>query len=427
MILWPALLLLVLLAINVPVAISMLAPAILFFMIGGEVPLDLVAQRVVATTDSFPLLALPFFILAGCIMNSAGITRHLLKLADAFVGHMTGGLAQISVLLAALMGGFTASANADAAMLAKMLGPTMIQRGYAPAFAAAVTACSSIIAVIIPPGIGLIIYAYLANVSVGRLFIAGIVPGIVLTLALIVAIYFVAKRRGYVAARSKMVSLRELASTARGAIWALTLPIFIVVMIRNGVVTPTEAGAVAVLYSIFVGVVLHRELKWSHVPEIIRETLHTTAIVMLIICAASTFGYYLTWERLPTAAATALVAMTSNPYVMLLFVNVLLLLVGMAIEGSAALILLTPILAPVAIKLGIDPIQFGIIMVLNLTLGGVTPPVGTLSFTTSSVLRASFIETARESLPLLAAMLAVLTLLCVVPSLSLALPNLLMK
>jgi tripartite ATP-independent transporter DctM subunit len=418
---------LALLAINVPVAVAMIAPAFLFFVLSGDLPLDLIAQRIVATTESFPLLALPFFILAGSIMNSAGITRHLLKLADAFVGHFAGGLAQVSVLLAALMGGFTASANADAAMLAKMLGPTMIKRGYSPGFAAAVTACSSIIAVIIPPGIGLIVYAYLANVSVGRLFIAGIVPGLVLTLTMLVAVYLVAKTRGYAPVRTRMVSIGELGRTALEAVWALTLPVFIVVGIRYGVFTPTEAGAIAVLYATFVGVFVHRELKWRHVPGIIRETLHTTAVVMLIICAASTFGYYMVWERIPTQAATALVQLTSNPYLMLLLVNILLLLVGMLIEGTAALILLTPILAPVAIKLGIDPIQFGIVMVLNLTLGGVTPPVGTLSFTTSSALRVPFVQTVQASWPLLAALLLVLALVSFVPSLSLALPNLLMN
>jgi tripartite ATP-independent transporter DctM subunit len=303
----------------------------------------------------------------------------------------------------------------------------MIRQGYARGFAAAVTATSSIIAVIIPPGIGLIIYAYLANVSVGRLFIAGILPGLVLTLTLLVAVYLVSRRRGYVPVRPQMVTMRELGRTALEAVWALTLPVFIVVGIRYGVFTPTEAGAIAVLYATFIGVFVHRELKWRHLPGIIRETLHTTAVVMLIICAASTFGYYMVWERIPTEAATALVKLTSNPYVMLFLVNVLLLLVGMAIEGTAALILLTPILAPVMVKLGVDPIQFGIVMVLNLTLGGITPPVGTLSFTTSSTLRVPFIETARETLPLLAALLLVLALITFVPAISLTLPNLLMN
>ncbi len=426
MTLWPAFLLLAFLALNMPVAVALIAPALLFFQVNGELPLDLVAQRIVATTDSFPLLALPFFVLAGAIMNAAGITRQLLNLADAFVGHFTGGLAQISVMLSAMMGGFTASANADAAMLAKMLGPTMIRRGYAPGFAAAVTACAAIIAVIIPPGIGLIVYAYLANVSVGRLFVAGIIPGILLTIILMVAVYLVSRHRGYVPARTRMASGQELLKAFRDAIWALTLPLFIIVGIRNGVFTPTEAGAIAVVYATFVGIVLHRELRWSHVPGIIRETLHTTGVVMLIICAASTFGYYMVWERIPAEAANALVRLTQNPAVLLLLVNILLLLVGMVIEGTAALILLTPILAPVAIKLGIDPIQFGVVMVLNLTIGGVTPPVGTLSFTTASALKVPFVTVARESLPLLAALLFTLGLISAVPQLSLALPNLLM-
>lgn len=426
MTLWPAFLLLALLAFNIPVAVSLIAPALLFFQLNGDLPIDLVAQRIVATTDSFPLLALPFFVLAGAIMNAAGITRQLLKLADAFVGHFVGGMAQVAVLLSTLMGGFTASANADAAMLAKMLGPTMIRQGYAPGFAAAVTACAAIIAVIIPPGIGLIVYAYLANVSVGRLFIAGIVPGILLTFTLMVAVYLVSRHRGYVPARTRMVSGAELLQAFRDAIWALTLPLFIIVGIRNGVFTPTEAGAIAVLYATFVGIVLHRELRWAHIPGIMRETLHTTAVVMMIICAASTFGYYMVWERVPTEAANALVRLTQNPAVLLLLVNVLLLLVGMVIEGTAALILLTPILAPVAIKLGIDPIQFGIVMVLNLTIGGVTPPVGTLSFTTASALKVPFVTVARETLPLLAALLVALGLVSAIPQISLALPNLLM-
>jgi len=426
MTLWPAFMLLALLAFNIPVAVSLIAPALLFFQLNGDLPIDLVAQRIVATTDSFPLLALPFFVLAGAIMNAAGITRQLLNLADAFVGHFVGGMAQVAVLLSTLMGGFTASANADAAMLAKMLGPTMIRQGYAPGFAAAVTACAAIIAVIIPPGIGLIVYAYLANVSVGRLFIAGIVPGILLTFTLMVAVYLVSRHRGYVPARTRMVSGAELLRAFRDAIWALTLPLFIIVGIRNGVFTPTEAGAIAVLYATFVGIVLHRELRWAHIPGIMRETLHTTAVVMMIICAASTFGYYMVWERVPTEAANALVRLTQNPAVLLLLVNVLLLLVGMVIEGTAALILLTPILAPVAIKLGIDPIQFGIVMVLNLTIGGVTPPVGTLSFTTASALKVPFITVARETLPLLAALLVALGLVSAIPQISLALPNLLM-
>ncbi|WP_285294029.1 TRAP transporter large permease [Aureimonas altamirensis] len=426
MILWPMALMLGLLVMSVPVAFSLIAASLLFFQLGGALPIDLFAQRIVSSTESFPLLALPFFVLAGSIMNAAGITRRLLALADAFVGHLTGGLAQVSVILATMMGGLTASANADAAMLSKMLGPTMIRRGYPAGFAAATVACSSVIVAMIPPGIGLIVYAFMANVSIGRLFIAGIVPGLVVAVALMIAIYLVSKRRGYRPERTHMVSGRQLWTAFREAIWALTLPLFIVIGLRYGVFTPTEAGAIAVLYAIGVGIFAHRELSLAQVPEIIRDTVTTISIVMLIICGASAFGYYMVWEQVPTQIAAALIATTDDPLVFFLIVNLIFLAIGMFIEGTAAIILLTPILAPVAVSLGIDPIHFGIVTVFNLTLGGVTPPVGTLTFTASSVLRIPVSSAFRHSLPLLAALLVVLVLLTLVPAISLTLPNLMM-
>lgn len=426
MILWPMALMLGLLVMSVPVAFSLIAASLLFFQLGGALPIDLFAQRIVSSTESFPLLALPFFVLAGSIMNAAGITRRLLALADAFVGHFTGGLAQVSVILATMMGGLTASANADAAMLSKMLGPTMIRRGYPAGFAAATVACSSVIVAMIPPGIGLIVYAFMANVSIGRLFIAGIVPGLVVAVALMIAIYLVSKRRGYRPERTHMVSGRQLWTAFREAIWALTLPLFIVIGLRYGVFTPTEAGAIAVLYATAVGIFAHRELSLAQVPEIIRDTVTTISIVMLIICGASAFGYYMVWEQVPTQIAAALIATTDDPLVFFLIVNLIFLAIGMFIEGTAAIILLTPILAPVAVSLGIDPIHFGIVTVFNLTLGGVTPPVGTLTFTASSVLRIPVSSAFRHSLPLLAALLVVLVLLTLVPAISLTLPNLMM-
>lgn len=426
MILWPLFAMLALLFASVPVAIALIAPSLIYFYVGGALPIDIFAQKIVSSTESFPLLALPFFVVAGSIMNAAGITRRLLALADAFVGHLVGGLAQVSVILATMMGGLTASANADAAMLSKMLGPTMIERGYPAGFAAAVVACSSIIVAMIPPGIGLIVYAFMANVSVGRLFIAGILPGLLIALALMITIYAVARRRGFKPGRERMVSRRELWIALKEAIWALTVPVFIVVGLRYGIFTPTEAGAIAVLYAILVGVFAYRELTLAHIPMIIRDSVTTISVVMLIICGAATFGYYMVWEQVPTQIANSLIAMTGDPIVLLLLVNLMLLVVGMFIEGTAAIILLTPILVPVATSLGIDPIQFGVVMVLNLTIGGVTPPVGTLSFTASSVLRIPVSQTFRESVPLVAALFAVLLLVTLVPQASLSLPRLMM-
>jgi len=424
MIIWPIFLMLGLLLLSVPVAMALMAPSLLYFYLGGALPIDLFAQRIVSSTESFPLLALPFFVIAGSIMNAAGITRRLLHLADAFVGHLTGGLAQIAVILATMMGGLTASANADAAMLSKMLGPTMIAKGYPRGFAAAVVASSAIIVAMIPPGIGLIVYAFMANVSVGKLFLAGIVPGLLIAVCLMITVFFVSKARGFKRGRERMMTGRELWVAFKEAAWALTVPIFIVIGLRYGLFTPTEAGAIAVLYAIFIGVVCHRELHLNQIPTIIRDSVMTISIVMLIICAASTFGYYMVWERVPGQIATALIALTDNPLLLLLLINVMLLIIGMFIEGTAGIILLTPILVPVVTALGIDPVHFGIIMVLNLTMGGITPPVGTLSFTASSTLDTPITETFRESVPFLICMFIVLALVTLIPAISLVLPSL---
>ena len=422
----PIILMFGLFALNVPIAFAMAAAALSFFVLAEGVPIQIFVQRLVSATESFPLLAVPFFIFAGTIMNYAGITRRLLNFADALVGHFAGGLAQVNVLLATLMGGLSASANADAAMQSKMLGTEMIKRGYAPGFAAAVTACSAVITPIIPPGIGLIVYGFLADASVGRLFIGGIVPGLMLCAGLMIAIHFIARRRGYVPTRAKMVTGAELWRAFVEALGALSIAAFILIGIRYGIFTPTEAGAMTVVYALIVGFLVHDELRVSDLPEILVETVVATSTVMLIICAASSFGFYMTWERIPAKAAQFLIALTNDPLALLLLINVLLLIAGMLIEGTAALILLTPILVPVITKLGIDPIHFGLVVVVNLTIGGVTPPVGTLMFTSCSILRVPLQRFTIEALPLLASMLVVLALITYFPQLVLWLPNALM-
>jgi tripartite ATP-independent transporter DctM subunit len=422
----PIFLMFLLFAANIPVAFGMAVAALSFFLFAADLPIAIFVQRLVSVTESFPLLAVPFFIMAGAIMNYAGITRRLMALADALVGHMVGGLAQANIVLATLMGGLSASANADAAMQAKMLGPEMVKRGYSPAFVAAVTASAAVITPIIPPGIGLIIYGFIADVSIGRLFIGGIIPGLLMCIALMTVTWMVSKRRGYKALRPHFVTFAELGTAFREALWALTIPIFIIVGIRGGVFTPTEAGAMTVLYATLVGFLAHKELKLVDLPAIILETVLATSTVMLIICAATAFGFYMSWERIPPQVATSLVQATQNPYVLLLLINLMLIVVGMLVEGTAALIILTPILVPVVVKLGIDPVHFGLVMVVNLTIGGVTPPVGTLMYTTCTILRVPMDRFAVEALPLLGALFFVLFLITYVPWLVLVLPNLMM-
>jgi tripartite ATP-independent transporter DctM subunit len=421
--LWPAAVMLGLFCLNMPVAIAMAMAALTFFLMGAGPPITIFVQRLVAATDSFPLLAVPFFILAGAIMNQAGITRRLMVLAEALVGHWRGGLAQANVVLATLMGGLSASANADAAMQAKMLGPEMVKRGYHPAFIAAITASAAVITPIIPPGIGLIVYGFLADVSVGRLFLGGVVPGLLVCAGLMLATAWISRRRGYVAVRERFVSRAELGVAFKDAGWALTIPLFILVGIRFGFFTPTEAGAMTVVYALLVGFFAHGELQVRDLPGLITETVLATSTVMLIICAAGSFGFYMAWERIPPRLAGLLVTLTDNPWILLLLINLLLVIVGMLIEGTAALILLAPILVPVVTKLGIDPVHFGLVIVLNLTIGGVTPPVGTLMYTTSTIMDVRIDDFAREALPLILAMFAVLFLITFVPELVLFLPR----
>lgn len=422
----PALLMFGLFAINIPIALGIAIAALSFFVMADGLPLRMFVQKFVQATDSFPLLAIPFFVCAGSIMNHAGITRRLLALADALVGHMMGGIAQANVVLATLMGGLSASANADAAMQAKMLGPEMVRRGYSAGFAAAITACASVITPIIPPGIGLIVYGYLADVSVGRLFIGGIVPGLLLCAALMVTVHFVSRRRGYLPLRERRASLPELGRATLQATGALSIILFIILGIRHGIFTPTEAGAMTVVYALLVGVFWHRELKWEAAPKIILETVLATSAIMIIICAASAFGFYMSWQRIPVRAAEVLIQLTQQPWILLLLINVGLLFVGMLIEGTAALILLTPILVPAISKLGIDPLHFGLVMVMNLTLGGVTPPVGTMMFTSCSILRVKIENFVQEGWPFMLAMFAVLALVTAVPGLVTWLPTRLM-
>jgi tripartite ATP-independent transporter DctM subunit len=419
----PLILMFVLFALNTPIAFAIAISALCFFFLTDGVPLQIFIQKIVSATESYPLLAVPFFVLTGAIMNAAGITRRLLSLADALAGHMTGALAQMCTVLATLLGGLTASSSADAAMLAKTLGPEMVKRNYSPAFAAAITSSAAIITALIPPGIGLILYGYLADVSIGRLFIGGVIPGLLISLSLMIVTHFISKHRGYMPLRTHFAGKAELWRSFKDATWALSIPVFIIVGIRYGIFTPTEAGAITVVYTIFVGIFAYRELTMAQLPGIFRETILDTSSVMLLICAASAFGFYMAWERLPPQMAAWLVTLTDNPWMLLFLINILLIVLGTAVEGTAALIILTPILVPVIKKFGIDHVHFGIVLVTNLTIAGVTPPVGQMMFISCAVLRVPMEVYSVEILPFLGAMFVVLGMITFIPEISLILPN----
>jgi tripartite ATP-independent transporter DctM subunit len=415
-----------LLAMGVPIAFSLgLASAIFYLTAPGVSPAFLV-QRMVASTESFPLLAVPFFIFAGAVMTRGGISHRILGLADALVGHRIGGLAQVNVLNSVFIGGMSGSGNADAAIDAKTLVPVMVRKGYSRPFAAAVTAASGVIAPIIPPGIGMLIYGFIADVSVGRLFIGGIVPGLLLALGLMTVVHLVSRRRGYGRERAHRLPAGEILRHARGAAWALFLPVLILGGLRGGAFTPTEAGAVAAVYAVVIGMFVYRELSLRDLWPIVGESLAATAVVMLILGCANALMWALTWERVPLKMAQALFALSDNPYVLLLLINVLLLLLGCVMEGTALLIILTPILVPVITRLGVDPVHFGLVLVLNLTIGAVTPPVGTILYTVCAIVGVSVEEFTRELWPFLVALAVVLLLVTYVPPTVLWLPDLVM-
>ena len=301
----------------------------------------------------------------------------------------------------------------------------MEKRGYKKATAAAITAASSAVTPVIPPGINLIVYALIASVSVGKMFMAGYIPGILMAVALMITVNIIAKKRGYMPISEKRATLGEVARQALDSIWALLFPFGIIAGLRMGVFTPSEAGAVAVVYCIIVGVFIYKNLKISHIPAIIKETVYGTSTVVLIIIAASVFGYYMTWQMIPQQLTGLLLGITSNKYLMLLLINILLLLLGMFLEGGAALIIIAPLLVPVVTKLGVDPIHFGLIAIVNIMIGGITPPFGSMMFTCCSMTDCKLEDFIRESIPFIIAMLISLLLITYIPQISLLLPNLL--
>ncbi len=418
-------LLLVLLFINAPVFAAILGSSIFYFVANDSLSWMMVVQRTISGLESIPLLAVPFFVMAGVFMNYTGITSRMIRFAEVLTGHMPGGLAQTNVVLSTLMGGLSGSSLADAAMQSKILVPEMEKRGYGKAFSTAVTGASALITPIIPPGIALIIYGFVGNVSIGRLFLAGVVPGVMTCLFMMVVVHFISKRRGYLPIYEKRAGIREVFRAFREASWALFLPVVIVGGIRFGVFTPTEAGSIAILYALVLGTIVYREMTLKDLKTGLIETVTTTASIMLIIAAASSFAWILTWERVPQITANWVLTMVSSPGVFLLLINIFLLIVGMFIEGNAAMLVLIPIFMPMVQALGINDVHFGMVFIFNMAVGSLTPPMGTVMFTTCSITGAKIGDYIRESVPFYLVLLFCLILITYVPQISLFLPNLL--
>ncbi|OLQ89781.1 C4-dicarboxylate ABC transporter [Vibrio ponticus] len=415
--------LLVLFTLGIPVAFCIFIATLSYFLINDHLPMMMLVQRLAGGLESVTLLAIPFFVMAGVFMNHSGISQRLLKFSEVLTGHMSGGLAQVNVVLSTLMGGLSGSNIADAAMSSKLLVPQMVARGYSASFSSAVTAASSLITPIIPPGIALIIYGYVNNVSIGKLFLAGVVPGAMLCFMMMGLVSVIAKKRNYAPIREKRASIGEIAVSAKDAFLALLLPVIIIGGIRLGVFTPTEAGAAAVLYALILGMFVYKQMNSKLLWSATKESVLAAANVLLIICVAVGFSKFLTWERVPQELATWLTSSVDSPLMFLLLVNLFLLIIGMFLEGNAVMIVLAPLLAPVAQSYGIDPVHFGIIFIFNSAIGTITPPLGTVMFTTCSITKVAIEEFVKEILPFWLLLIVALLLITYIPVISIGLPN----
>ena len=408
---------LVLLFLKVPVFISVLGGAAIYFVLNPGVNSIVFAQQAITGAESISLLAIPFFVCAGIMMNYTGVTARIMGFCEVLTGRMYGGLAQVNVLLSTLMGGLSGSNLADAAMEAKMLVPEMEKKGFSKEFSTVVTAASAMITPLIPPGISMILYGCIANVSIGDLFLSGIGVGGLLCITMMILVRFVSKARGYAPLRTTRVSGKEFGAALKPAILPLCLPIIIIGGIRLGLFTATEAGAVAIIYSMLLGLIYH-EMRWDGLKRGFKETVCTTSSIMLIVAAAGVFSWVLTKERIPQQLTEWIVATIDNKYIFLLIVNIFLLIVGMFIEGNASMIILVPLLHPIALAYGINEIQFAMTYIFNNAIGALSPPMGTLMFVTCGITGCKTGKFIKEAVPFYLLLVVNLLLITYVPAFS---------
>ena len=412
------------LIIGLPVFFGLLAaPGLLLYLNGQERDITLLYRNVYNGIDSFPLMAIPFFMLAGELMNRGGITMRLVEFSQAFMGHLRGGLAHVNVLSSMLFAGLSGSAVADTSALGSMLIPAMEKQGYTRKFAAAITAASSVIGPIIPPSVIMIIYAYVMGESVAALFLAGVIPGAMVGIGLMLMVKFMANKYDFPVATNKY-SWPERGQASIKAFFPLLTPVIILGGILGGIFTPTEAAAVAVAYALFIGLFVLRTLKISDLSGVITRAGITSSVVLLLVGAAMAFKTVVSLSHAPEQLAAFILTLTSNPLLLLFLINILLFIVGMFLDAGPAIIILGPILGPIFIGLGIDPIHFAIIMSVNLTVGLATPPMGLVLFVASAVSGERVEAIAKAILPFLAVEIVVIFLITYIPALSMTIPRL---
>nr|WP_319490046.1 TRAP transporter large permease [uncultured Caproiciproducens sp.] len=405
---------LVLVMVGVPIAFC-LGISSVFYLVTTGIPLTIVPQKMYSGVDNFVLICIPGFILAGNLMNTGGITKRIVNFCNALFGRITGGLAIADVGASMIFAGISGTAAADCASIGGIMIPALVDDGYDADFASALTASASTLGPIIPPSVPMIVAGTVASLSVSKLFAVGIVPGVLLAISLSVLAYFICKKRNY--PKGEKASLKMLLSTLRSAIWAILLVVLILFLILSGVCTPTEASIIAVVYALIVGLFVYRDLKFKDLYKIVIDSMVATAAIELLVGLANVFAWILTREQVPQMVATGILSLTSNKYLVLLLINVLLLFVGTFMDTTVAIIILMPILLPVATSVGVDPIQFTLILVLNLVIGLTTPPVGICLFISSSIGKVSLAKITKQVIPFLAVSLGVLMLITYVPQL----------
>jgi len=415
--------LIILLILRVPIGFCLMLSSFAYILWAGDISFDIMTQRLEAGAENFTLLAVPFFIMAGKLMNAGGITDRIFNFARAIVGHIPGGLGHANVLASIFFSGMSGAAVADAGGLGSIEIEAMRKDGYEAGFSGAITAASSTIGPIIPPSIPMIVYGVFAETSVAALFAAGVIPGLLMGLALMIMVYIYSIRFNY--PKHARAKVKQLYDTFVAAIPPLITPLILVGGILGGVFTPTEAGAVAALYALFLGVVVYRTLNLKRIGEVFLDSSFTTASVMLIVIAASLFGWVITLERIPVIAGSFILSLTQNTIIILLITNLFLFFVGCFLEPVAAMIILIPVFLPICQQLGINTVHFGIIMVLNLMIGLLTPPVGLVLYIIADIADTPFEQVVRATLPFLIPLIAVLFLLTYWPYIVLILPRIL--
>lgn len=412
----------VLLILGVPIAFSLASAGLISVLYGGSIPMIIVPQRLFVAMDSFPLMAVPLFFLAGNLMEFGGVSTRLVGFARSLVGHIRGGLAFVNVLVSMLFAGISGSAVADTAAVGSTMLPAMKREGYDMRFSSSLQASAGAIGIIIPPSVPMIIYAASASgVSIGALFLAGFLPGIMIGLVLIILSYVFS---GNVKGEGDSFLWSNVLHKGKDAVFAMAMPAIILGGIMSGVFTPTESAVIAVFYALVVGGFVYRDLSLHHFPEIVKRTALGTGSVMFIIGAASIYGWVLTSERIPQVITGFLLSVSEERWVIILLINLILLIVGTFLETIAAIIIMVPILFPIAVSLGVDPVHFGIILMVNLAIGMITPPVGITLIVACSISKVSIMDTMKYTMSIVGGMLLVLGVVNFLPDLVMLLPNL---